>query len=263
MKILFADDEATERAILRDILRTRYKFTPIECSDGREALDWLCDGLRPDLCLVDVRMPHLDGLEMIARIRRDPLLRHFKVVATSSSRDRNTVLALANLGISGYLLKPYVAERVFSVLDPLLGTLIQSKVTDRAPPTINLLKKTLLVVDDDPAIRTAIAAVTQLAPNWEVLEAQDGEDGLLRLKHDGALPSLILCDLTMPKMDGIAFVRRVREDAQLQKIPVVIISSDHSTASIRQLAELHISGFLVKPFDPSKVLEMMNSAVRL
>ncbi len=121
MRILLADDDKIERTALIGILQEQGTFEIKEAENGQKALDILCDGFRPDLCFFDIRMPHIDGVELLQRIRRDPLFRSLKVVITSANRDRKIIITLAGLQISGYLLKPYDAQQAAAILLPILS----------------------------------------------------------------------------------------------------------------------------------------------
>ncbi len=84
-------------------------------------------------------------------------------------------------------------------------------------------KCTVLVIDDDEGIRTALAEVLELF-GYQVAVAADGQEGveLLRL---GLEPSAIVLDLMMPRMDGWAFLSRLRQDPKFQGVPVVVASA--------------------------------------
>ncbi len=255
-RILIADDQEAERTALRTILSTEPGWAVTETKDGQEAIDLLCDGLRPDVCILDLRMPTLGGLEMLQRMRRDPLLRDIKVVVASGTRDKETIVALAKLSISGYLLKPYNADKTLATLRPLLA----SQGSNPALFTKNLLKNTALIVDDNETERTALKEIFKTESTWETVVAQDGQDALDRL-HVGLRPDLILVDLRMPKLDGYTFIQRIREDLSLRKIRVVVISADHDREKVRALAQLNISGYLLKPFDVAKVKAVLQSSL--
>jgi len=254
-RILIAEDQETERTALREILRGERGWEITETKDGQEAIDLLCDGLRPDLCLLDLRMPRMDGLQMLQRMRRDPLLRDIKVIITSSSRDKDTIVALAKLKISGYLLKPYNAEKTIATIRPVLDSI----VANPAMYSKNLLSHTALVADDNATERLSLKEIFKTEPGWELIQAHDGQDALDKL-HAGLRPDLILVDLRMPKMDGFTLIGRIREDASLRKIRVVVISSDQDREQVRALAQLNISGYLLKPFDEAKVKAALRQA---
>ncbi|MBK9989987.1 MAG: response regulator [Verrucomicrobia bacterium] len=247
-RILIAEDQETERIALREILRAEPGWDITEAKDGQEAMDLLCDRFHPDVCLLDLRMPKLDGLEMLQRMRRDPLLRDIKVVVTSSNRDKDTIVALAKLKISGYILKPYSAEKTLATLRPVLA----SVAANPALVSKNLLVRTALIADDNATERAALKEIFKRQPGWELIQAIDGQDALDKL-HAGLRPDLLMVDLRMPKLDGFAFIQRVREDVNLRKLRVVVVSSDHDREQVRALAQLSIAGYLLKPFDEAKV----------
>ncbi len=254
-RILIAEDQETERTALREILRNEHGWEITEAKDGQEAIDLLCDGLRPDVCLLDLRMPRMDGLQMLQRMRRDPQLRDIKVIITSSSRDKDTIVALAKLKISGYLLKPYNTEKTIATIRPVLD----SVVANPALYSKNLLKLTALVADDNDTERLALKEIFKTEPTWELIQAHDGQDALDKL-HAGLRPDLLLVDLRMPKIDGFTLIGRIREDTALRKMRVVVISSDHDRDQVRALAQLNISGYLLKPFDEAKVKTVLRQA---
>src|SRR5579859_5842601 len=103
MKILIAEDETIIRLDLRAILE-RHGFTVCaEARDGLEAVE-LARATQPDLALLDVRMPHLDGIEAARRIYAE---RPLPIVMLTAFRDRATVEKAIDAGVFGYLLKPF------------------------------------------------------------------------------------------------------------------------------------------------------------
>jgi len=102
--ILVAEDNLTNRELIREILETR-GYEVIEAGDGQQALDKIKEH-RPDLLLVDIQMPVLDGYGVIQRIRQAPDLASLRVLAVTAyamEGDRERVL---HAGFDGYLTKP-------------------------------------------------------------------------------------------------------------------------------------------------------------
>ena len=254
MKILLADDDKIERTALRQLIAHHPNLEIVEVENGQAALDVLCDGLRPDLCIFDIRMPEVDGVELLKRMRRDPLLRGLKVVMTSASRDRDTIVTLAKLQIAGYLLKPYDAAKSGAVLQPLLAAA-------EANPQLasrNLLAKTALVVDGDDSSRAAVTAAVKNEEGWDVVPAKSGREALARLQ-DGLRPDLVIVDVVMPETDGAAFISRVREDAHLRSLKIVVASAGQDRQQIATLANLGVRGYLSKPFEASRVSSLLRT----
>lgn len=260
IKILLCDDNAIERTALREILQAEPDWEVIEAPDGQSALDLLCDGLRPHLCIFDMHMPKLDGLELLQRIRRDLALRELHVVIASATRDRDTVVALAKLGISGYLLKPHTPGPTLANLRQIVSTL--PLATGPIVASRSLLTKTVLVVEDDLMERTALCELIRAEPGWDVVEASSGLRALDRLRS-GLAPELCLVDLRMPHMDGVSLVEQIRGDIALERLRVVILSGEQDRAKILTLSRLGISGYLLKPATPAKLRAVLRAAAGL
>jgi two-component system, chemotaxis family, chemotaxis protein CheY len=256
MKILLADDDKIERTALRELIGEQPNLELIEVEDGQAALDALCDGLKPDLCIFDIRMPKVDGVELLQRMRRDPLLRPLKVVMTSATRDRDTILTLAKLQLSGYLLKPYDTAKSRAVLQPLLAA---AAAANPQLASRNLLAKTALVVDDDEITRTTLDSIIRTESGWEVVTARNGQEALARL-HNGLRPDVAIVDLVMPVLDGLTLVQRVREDPQLKKLKVVVLSGMQDREKIVALAALGVRHYISKPFEQTKIISVLKAS---
>jgi CheY-like chemotaxis protein len=114
MKVLLAEDDPTLRFLMRNLLQGRLGYEVVVTNDGLEAWQALCAGLTPDLCIFDLLMPQLGGLELLTKLRADERFAKLKVVLCSSINERSTILASGKLGISSYLLKPFVADKFLS-----------------------------------------------------------------------------------------------------------------------------------------------------
>lgn len=259
IKILLADDNGIDRTALREILKAEPDWEIIEATDGQHALDLLCDGLRPHLCLLDMHMPKLNGLELLQRLRRDLSLRELHVVITSATRDRDTVLSLAKLGIDGFLVKPYQAATLTN-LRQIIGKLAIAPVA--VTTTRSLLTKTVLVVEDDLVARTALCEMIRAEPGWDVVETSSGLRALERLRA-GLAPDLCLVDMRMPIMDGLMLVEHMRRDIALERLRVVILSGEQDREKIMALSKLGISGYLLKPANQAKLSAVLRAAAGL
>ena len=248
MKLLLVDDDRTERSVLRDILRAQGAWTIAEASGGKEAFDMLLGGLEPAVCFVDIKMPEVDGAQFLTMVRQEPSTRHLKVIVTSGTRDRELILSMGKLGISGYVLKPYDLQKTTASLNQILGA---AHVTVPALASRNLLAKTALLIDDDALTRNALNEIVKNEVGWESVEAEDGLTALEQMRS-GLRPDLVVLDLKMPRLDGHSLLTRMREDPNLRRIPVVIVSGQQDRDQIRALAQLRIAGYVLKPLDLQK-----------
>ncbi|WP_240794536.1 response regulator [Azoarcus sp. DD4] len=114
--------------------------------------------------------------------------------------------------------------------------------------------KTVLTVDDSAAIRSVVGVVLQSA-GYAVSSAVDGEDGLARARSQRA--DLVITDLNMPRMDGLALVRALRAEPAYRKVPILILTTESAPEMRERGREAGATGWLVKPFDPERLLEVV------
>ncbi len=118
--------------------------------------------------------------------------------------------------------------------------------------------KTILTVDDSPSIRQMLAYVL-VSAGYKVLEAADGEEGLAIAKANTV--DLVLTDHNMPKMDGVNLTKALRALPAYRKVPIMMLSTESSPVLKQSGREAGATGWMVKPFDPDKLLEMLKKAL--
>ena len=127
-KVLVAEDNAVNRELLRELLEMR-GYTVVEACDGEGALR-MSEQTKPDLLLLDIGMPVLDGFAVVRKIRENPRLATLPVLAVTAYAMQGDREKILNSGFDGYLSKPVNARSLTEELDRLLG-----KRDDRdAPP---------------------------------------------------------------------------------------------------------------------------------
>ena len=103
--------------------------------------------------------------------------------------------------------------------------------------------KKILIVDDDKAFQKTVSDKLTLL-NYQIVSAFDGEEGLnLAISEK---PDLILLDLKMPKMDGMSFLRSLRGNSDVPKMPILITSNLTSTDNIADGVALGVKGYIIK-----------------
>ena len=116
----------------------------------------------------------------------------------------------------------------------------------------------ILVVDDSAVVRRMLGLILERSGH-DVRFAVDGREGLEAVR--ARRPDLVLSDLEMPVMDGIAFVRSLREDAGTSGIPVVMLTASADDEHHRTVAGLGVQGFATKPVRSTDVLELVDSLI--
>jgi chemosensory pili system protein ChpA (sensor histidine kinase/response regulator) len=116
----------------------------------------------------------------------------------------------------------------------------------------------VMVVDDSLTVRKITSRLLE-REGYQVLTAKDGMDALQQLKD--ALPSVMLVDIEMPRMDGFDLTKNVRGDPRTAAIPIVIISSRTADKHRNQAAQLGVNAFLGKPYQETELLQHIASFV--
>lgn len=119
----------------------------------------------------------------------------------------------------------------------------------------------ILVVDDAEVNREILRVI--LEDDYDVIMAADGEEALDALKRRQDDVSAVLLDLHMPKIDGFAVISDLKDHGWLQKIPVLIISSEHAIEVENKCLEMGVSDFIHKPFETSIVKNRVRNAMQL
>ncbi|MES1928646.1 Response regulator CheY [Salinisphaera dokdonensis CL-ES53] len=116
LNFLVVDDFATMRRIVRNLLKELGYNNVEEAEDGAQALDMLATG-RFQFVVSDWNMPNLDGLEMLKRIRASESLKHLPVLMVTAEAKKENIIAAAQAGANGYVVKPFSAATLEEKLD--------------------------------------------------------------------------------------------------------------------------------------------------
>ena len=113
------------------------------------------------------------------------------------------------------------------------------------------MAKTILVVDDSASLRQVVGIALRGA-GFDVIEGCDGKDALSKL--DGRKIHLIVCDVNMPNMDGIAFVKALKQLANYKFTPVIMLTTESQEAKKQEGQAAGAKAWVVKPFKPEQML---------
>ncbi len=131
IKVLIAEDNAVNRELLRELLEAR-GYTVLEACNGQEALDMI-EQAQPELLLLDIGMPVLDGFAVIRSIRGNPRSALLPVVAVTAYAMRGDREKILNSGFDGYLSKPLNPSSLTEEIDRVLAKSSQPTESDRVP----------------------------------------------------------------------------------------------------------------------------------
>jgi CheY-like chemotaxis protein len=209
VSVVVVDDDPDAQAILRQYLSS-VGYQVYAVLDSRQALSTI-QQIRPQLVLLDVEMPHMDGWEILAQLRTMPETAMLPVIICSVVDQQQLGIAL---GACAHMVKP--------IHEATLLALVQRCTTPAA---------TVLVVDDDPDARQVIRGILD-GVSYRVIEACDGAAGLAAVQRDS--PDLIILDLMLPELDGFELLAQLRAQPAHADRPVIVVSAKDLTPDERR-----------------------------
>ncbi len=120
------------------------------------------------------------------------------------------------------------------------------------------MAKTIMIVDDSASLRQVVGIALRGA-GYEVLEASDGRDALGKLK--GQKVHLMISDVNMPNMDGIRFVKAVKQIPAYKFTPVVMLTTESQDAKKKEGQEAGAKAWVLKPFKPEQMIGVVQKLV--
>lgn len=120
---------------------------------------------------------------------------------------------------------------------------------------------TILIVDDSPSIRQTITSVL-CGAGYQTIEAVDGQDALDRLHDTQGSISLALVDVNMPRLDGIALCRALRQAEGSRYIPILMLTAETRRERRDEARQAGATGWIVKPFAAEEVLALVQRLLR-
>lgn len=205
-RILVVDDDSDAREFIGQYIKelgAEYK----ECGDPLDFFA-LVKEFKPDLITLDIMMPHINGLELLADLKKDPNTSHIPVIIISMVADRDKSKAIS-LGAVDALTKP-VGETDF------LACIRRSLNSDQ------IENRKILIVEDSKEYQEMIRFWLDAGKN-EIRTATNGRVALNVL--ESFTPDVIFLDLIMPVMDGLTFLKDFREQEKYANIPVIVLTA--------------------------------------
>ena len=117
----------------------------------------------------------------------------------------------------------------------------------------------ILAVDDSPSMRKMVS-FTLIGAGYKVVEAVDGQDAFEKAQNQTF--DLVLTDQNMPRMDGLGLTKKLREHPNFKSTPILILTTESSDQMKQAGRAAGATGWLVKPFDPNRLIEIIQKVIR-
>ena len=122
-------------------------------------------------------------------------------------------------------------------------------------------RRQILIVEDSPTMRQLLVFALRRLKNVDIVEAQDGMDGLRKVSSDSF--DLALIDINMPVMDGLKLISLMRGEESLKNIPIVVITTEGAAEDRERALKLGANEYLTKPIQANRVLSVARGLLKM
>jgi len=264
IKIVLVEDEE----VLLEVLEGKLKkegFEVFSARDGQAGLD-LIKAIQPDLVLLDIIMPRMDGMEVLTHMHDDAGLSNIPVIIISNSGQAVEIEKAAALGAKDYLVKAeFDPQEVLDKIRVLLRAMgkeqavamPQDSANKDEGKTVNPSDFRVLLVEDDSFLRDLISQKMK-KEGFTVIEAVDGEESVKKAAAEN--PHIILLDLILPVADGFEVLKRLRAEPVTSKVPVIVLSNLGQKEDVEKGIRLGATDYLVKAHNtPGEIIDKIKT----
>jgi two-component system cell cycle response regulator len=252
--ILVIEDNDLNMKLVRTLLQ-RGSFRVLEAGNAETGLELARSG-KPDLILMDIQLPGMDGLAATRLLKMDLELKKIPVAALTAYAMEGDVEKAKEAGCDGYITKPIDTRSFLDTVRKFLqdGVPLSGRNLESLP-----YKKKILIVDDEP-LNVKLLQAHLRQSKYEVLQAHSGPEALEKAVQES--PDLILLDVMMPRMDGYEVTRKFKADPQSEDIPVILVTALGGLDDKLKGLEAGADEFLNKPVQKVELLARIRSLIQ-
>ena len=269
-RVLVVDDILSNVKLLEAKLSAEY-FEVISAFNGAECLAKM-EATPPDIVLLDVMMPGMDGFEVCRRIKTNPKTAHIPVVMVTALDQPTDRVAGLSAGADDFLTKPVDDAALFARVRSLVrlkmmtDELHMRETTGQSmglvDPAVTLLDANptghLLVIEDRPETVAWFAA--SLSSGHRVSSVDTFEEALVRVR--GSNFDLIIVSLGMRGFDGLRLCSQLRSLPECRNIPILVVVSDGDRRKLNQALEMGVNDYLTRPVDKNELIARVRTQLR-
>jgi two-component system cell cycle response regulator len=255
-KILSVDDSK----MIQSLISKGFAPYSVQLCFANNGVEGLAAAARemPDLIILDVTMPVMDGVECLMKLKGDSSLRDIPVIMLTAEAGKDNVLKIAKMGVRDYIVKPFteqaLIDRVSRVID------LKTKGADVARTKSIADSAVVLVIDEHENINESIRKSLSSMP-WKVIATNEcGAAAQLMAKDQ---PDIVLISLSLPNKAALSFYQTIRSSFRSQALPVLGLSVKTATAEQAECKTVGFSGVITKPIDLLELPERLARAMNL
>ncbi|MEO5754862.1 MAG: response regulator [Chthoniobacterales bacterium] len=261
MRVLVVDDNAVNRCILRDLLMG-WRMHPSVVASGATAMVELLHAAQAGapfpLIILDGMMPEMDGFMVAEKIREHGELSGATVMMLTSGMPPGAAARCSELGVASYLTKPVSQADLLDAILVAIGRATAPELP--VMPTLGgrLTGRLRILVAEDNIVNRALAAAILEKRGHSLVHASNGREALESFTHEKF--DLILMDVQMPELDGMAATGRIRdlEKATGAHTPIVAMTAHAMAGDRERCLEAGMDDYISKPIRKAELLALLD-----
>lgn len=255
--ILLVDDAASLRVALRAFFTSEGYAVVGELGSGAGVLEAV-QQLHPDIVCLDYHLPDSNGLDLLKAIHEaDP---EVAVVMITGDADTDLEAHAAENGAAGFIRKPFTQGRMaMEIRQVVMAQAMHRERRARGPFAVEQARARAVVADDSATMRMLLSAILNQAAVYVAGEAADGRQAIERVAQ--CQPDIVCLDMDMPVMNGLDALVEIRRACPAAK--VLMITGHAGREAVQEAARRGARGYILKPFDPAKVVEAVGRLLEL
>ena len=246
-KVLTVDDSKTMRAIVKKQIQT-LGFEALEAADGAEGLR-VAVAEKPDLILLDVTMPVMDGKTALVKLRQQPETARIPVIMVTAEAHKQTVVEIIQAGVSDYIVKPFSE----AVLGDKINKALKASAANGSVERVDVL-----LIDDKENHLTTLRSALQ--GEHDVHTATTAEQALHLL--ESAHPRLVLINFAMPDTIRLQIAEKLKPEPQPNRCKLVALCAKTSVDEVNRASQKGFAGVLLKPFTSDEARAAVNNILQ-
>jgi len=269
-RVLVVDDILSNVKLLEAKLSAEY-FEVVSAYNGLDALARMEEQV-PDIVLLDVMMPGMDGFEVCRRIKSNPRTAHVPVVMVTALDQPSDRVAGLDAGADDFLTKPVDDAALFARVRSLVRLKMMTdelRMRESTGQNMGLLDATdslqdanptgrILIIDDRPESVAWFSGA--LKASHEISAADTFEEALVRVR--GGDYDLIVVSLGMRGFDGLRLCSQLRSIPEARQVPILVIVSDGDRRKLTQALEMGVNDYLTRPVDKNELVARVRTQLR-
>ncbi|NRB39148.1 MAG: transporter substrate-binding domain-containing protein [Pseudomonadales bacterium] len=269
--ILVVDDNADNRLLINKIL-SPLGFSVIDAVNGEDALNQFQQH-RPDLILMDRRMPVMDGLMATAKIKASEQGKNTPVISLTASAFEDEKQDIIAQGADDFLLKPFKRDELLTMMAAHLDLLFEYKKmpnsgngaeinrhqrVENLPATSEATGITVLIVDDNQVNRLVARKILEKEA-YHCEEAVNGREALDLI--ESMHPDIMLLDMQMPVMDGYQVLQQLNTQPPKKSLAIIASSAESSVDENQKIMALGAAAICAKPINAKQLKKIIRSLI--